>query len=88
MNEKKQENIETLKEIIVKSTNWMDKKEWTWAARYDHLVDMAFGMQIAAGICLYYELHPEVDPCVEICQMAVYDVIEDVLAEAKKKDSN
>lgn len=77
-------NIETLKEMIVASTDWMDNKDWAFAARYADLYDAAFGVQICAGICLYYELHPEVDPCAEICQMEVYELIEDVLAENKR----
>ena len=77
------DNIETLKEIIRKSTDWMDNKEWEWAARYDDLWDAAFGVQIAAAICLYHELHPEADTSTEGYQMAVSDVIEDVLAENK-----
>lgn len=85
MDDKKKENIETLKEIIVKSTEWMDNKEWEWAARYDDLYDAFFGVQISAAICLYHELHLDSDTSAEGYQMAVYDVIEEVLAENNTK---
>lgn len=77
-------NIETLKEMIVASTAWIDNEDWPFIARYTDLWDEAFGVQICAGICLYYELHPEVDPCTKICEMDVYDLIDEVLAEDKR----